>query len=158
MRVPLGEGGQPRDDIAYAEARRHAHSEQPAQLAALANAMLGLIQRREDGSIRARKSLPASVGTTARVVRDKSPTPSSASSLTRSATTLECRSWQVSPSERARCKIRRGSYDDAEKFEGPMTAISARLAARRLHYAWIIVALTFVVIVVTAGVRQPRAC
>src|SRR6201993_2625021 len=36
---------------------------------------------------------------------------------------------------------------------GPMIAISARLAARRLHYGWVIIALTFVVIVVTAGVR-----
>ena len=34
-----------------------------------------------------------------------------------------------------------------------MIAISARLAASRLHYAWVIIALTFVVIVVTAGVR-----
>src|SRR4051794_19402458 len=34
-----------------------------------------------------------------------------------------------------------------------MIAISARLAVRRLHYAWVIIALTFVVIVVTAGVR-----
>jgi MFS family permease len=34
-----------------------------------------------------------------------------------------------------------------------MIAISARLAARRLHYAWVIIALTFMVIVVTAGVR-----
>src|ERR1700719_2483409 len=34
-----------------------------------------------------------------------------------------------------------------------MSAISARLAASRLHYAWVILALTFVVIVVTAGVR-----
>src|SRR5437764_4267376 len=34
-----------------------------------------------------------------------------------------------------------------------MIAISARLAARRLHYAWVIIALTFVVIVITAGVR-----
>ena len=29
-----------------------------------------------------------------------------------------------------------------------MTAISARLAASRLHYAWVIIALTFIVIVV----------
>jgi sugar phosphate permease len=35
-----------------------------------------------------------------------------------------------------------------------MIAISARLAARRLHYGWVIIALTFVVIVVTAGVRS----
>jgi MFS family permease len=34
-----------------------------------------------------------------------------------------------------------------------MIAISARLAASRLHYAWVVIALTFVVIVVTAGVR-----
>src|SRR5882724_10846832 len=34
-----------------------------------------------------------------------------------------------------------------------MIGISARLAASRLHYAWVIIALTFVVIVVTAGVR-----
>ena len=34
-----------------------------------------------------------------------------------------------------------------------MTAISARLTASRLHYAWVIIALTFIVIVVTAGVR-----
>jgi hypothetical protein len=34
-----------------------------------------------------------------------------------------------------------------------MSAISVRLTASRLHYAWVIVALTFVVIVVTAGVR-----
>jgi hypothetical protein len=27
-------------------------------------------------------------------------------------------------------------------FEGPMMAISARLAASRLHYAWVIIALT----------------
>ena len=42
---------------------------------------------------------------------------------------------------------------DVEKSEGPMIAITARLGARRLHYAWVIIALTFVVIVVTAGVR-----
>jgi len=41
----------------------------------------------------------------------------------------------------------------SKKFEGPVIGISARLAASRLHYAWIIIALTFVVIVVTAGVR-----
>src|SRR5258708_35908916 len=34
-----------------------------------------------------------------------------------------------------------------------MITISARLAASRLHYAWVIIGLTFVVIVVTAGVR-----
>src|SRR5436189_4138574 len=34
-----------------------------------------------------------------------------------------------------------------------MIAISARLATSRLHYAWVIIALTCVVIVVTAGVR-----
>ena len=46
------------------------------------------------------------------------------------------------------CKICRGSHNEVEKFEGPMTAISARLAASRLHYAWVIIALTFIVIVV----------
>jgi MFS family permease len=60
---------------------------------------------------------------------------------------------QVSSSDGSRWKICRGSHDEIEKFEGPMIAISARLAARRLHYAWVIIALTFVVIVVTAGVR-----
>ncbi|MBV9016332.1 MAG: MFS transporter, partial [Alphaproteobacteria bacterium] len=34
-----------------------------------------------------------------------------------------------------------------------MTVAELRLAARRLHYAWIVVGLTFVVVVVTAGVR-----
>ena len=34
-----------------------------------------------------------------------------------------------------------------------MIAISARLAASRIHYAWVIIALTFIVIVVTAGER-----
>jgi MFS family permease len=34
-----------------------------------------------------------------------------------------------------------------------MTAVSTRLATGRLHYAWVIIGLTFVVIVVTAGVR-----
>src|SRR5260370_15103780 len=34
-----------------------------------------------------------------------------------------------------------------------MIAFFGRLAASRLHYAWVVVALTFVVIVVTAGVR-----
>ena len=34
-----------------------------------------------------------------------------------------------------------------------MITISARLTAGRLHYAWVIIALTTVVIVVTAGVR-----
>ena len=34
-----------------------------------------------------------------------------------------------------------------------MIALSARLATNRLHYAWVIIALTCVVIVVTAGVR-----
>lgn len=34
-----------------------------------------------------------------------------------------------------------------------MTAIPTRLGAARLHYAWIIAAVTFVVVVVTAGVR-----
>ena len=51
------------------------------------------------------------------------------------------------------CAICRDSHDEIERFEGPMIAISARLAASRLHYAWVIIALTFVVIVVTAGVR-----
>jgi MFS family permease len=41
----------------------------------------------------------------------------------------------------------------SKKFEAPVIGISARLAASRLHYAWVILALTFVVIVVTAGVR-----
>jgi sugar phosphate permease len=35
-----------------------------------------------------------------------------------------------------------------------LTAIATRLATRRLHYAWIIVALTFVVTALTAGVRS----
>ena len=60
---------------------------------------------------------------------------------------------QVSSSERSRCAICRDSHDEIERFERPMIAISARLAASRLHYAWVIIALTFVVIVVTAGVR-----
>jgi hypothetical protein len=60
---------------------------------------------------------------------------------------------QSRPSKGPGRKICCGSYDDFEKLEGPMIAISARLAARRLHYAWVIIALTFVVIVVTAGVR-----
>ena len=34
-----------------------------------------------------------------------------------------------------------------------MTVIRSRLAAPRLHYAWIIVAISFVVVVLTAGVR-----
>ena len=34
-----------------------------------------------------------------------------------------------------------------------MTVAELRLAAKNLHYAWIVVALTFVVVVVTAGVR-----
>ena len=34
-----------------------------------------------------------------------------------------------------------------------LTDIPPRLAARRLHYAWIIVAISFVVVVLTAGVR-----
>ena len=34
-----------------------------------------------------------------------------------------------------------------------MTVISTRLATRRLHYAWIIAAMTFVVVMTTAGVR-----
>ena len=34
-----------------------------------------------------------------------------------------------------------------------MIPISSRLAASRIHYAWVIIALTFIVIVVTAGVR-----
>ena len=46
-----------------------------------------------------------------------------------------------------------GSHDEIVKFEGPMITIAARLAASRLHYAWIVIAVTFVVIVVTAGVR-----
>src|SRR5205085_3487155 len=46
-----------------------------------------------------------------------------------------------------------GRHDDVEKLEGAVIAISARLAARRVHYAWVIIALPFVVIVVTAGVR-----
>jgi MFS family permease len=52
-----------------------------------------------------------------------------------------------------RCKFAVSANDDVEKFEGPMIAISARLAASRVHYAWVIIALTFVVIVVTACVR-----
>ena len=35
-----------------------------------------------------------------------------------------------------------------------MTAASIRLAAGRLHYAWIVVAITFVVVLLTAGVRS----
>ena len=61
---------------------------------------------------------------------------------------------QVSSSERSRCAICRDSHDEIERFEEPMIAISARLAAGRLHYAWVIITLTFVVIVVTAGVRS----
>ena len=34
-----------------------------------------------------------------------------------------------------------------------MTAIPTRLAAGRLHYAWVIAAVTFAVVLVTAGVR-----
>ena len=34
-----------------------------------------------------------------------------------------------------------------------MTAIPSRLAAGRLHYAWVIAAVTFAVVLVTAGVR-----
>ena len=34
-----------------------------------------------------------------------------------------------------------------------MTAIPIRLAAGRLHYAWVIAAVTFAVVLVTAGVR-----
>jgi fucose permease len=49
--------------------------------------------------------------------------------------------------------IRPLALEKRRRLEGPMIAISARLAARRLHYAWVIIALTFVVIVVTAGVR-----
>jgi MFS family permease len=45
------------------------------------------------------------------------------------------------------------ALEKRRRLEGPMIAISARLAAGRLHYAWVIIALTFVVIVVTAGVR-----
>ena len=41
----------------------------------------------------------------------------------------------------------------SKEFEGPVIGISARLAGRRLHYGWVILAITFVVIVVTAGVR-----
>jgi len=42
---------------------------------------------------------------------------------------------------------------ESKNSRGPVIAVSARLAASRLHYAWVIIALTFVVIVVTAGVR-----
>ena len=48
---------------------------------------------------------------------------------------LSVRVKQVSSSEGSRCKICRDSHDEAVKFEGPMMAISARLAASRLHYA-----------------------
>jgi len=34
-----------------------------------------------------------------------------------------------------------------------LTFLQNRLTASRLHYAWIVVAITFVVVVVTAGVR-----
>src|SRR5438105_10497031 len=34
-----------------------------------------------------------------------------------------------------------------------VTVAELRLAAKNLHYAWIVVALTFIVVVVTAGVR-----
>src|SRR5438270_12858407 len=35
-----------------------------------------------------------------------------------------------------------------------MSVAQLRLAASRVHYAWVIVALTFLVVVVTAGVRS----
>jgi sugar phosphate permease len=37
--------------------------------------------------------------------------------------------------------------------EADLTAVPTRLGANRLHYAWIIAAVTFVVVVLTAGVR-----
>ena len=48
IRVSLYEGGEARYHVAYAKARRHAHPKEPAQLAALANAVLRVIERRED--------------------------------------------------------------------------------------------------------------
>ena len=56
------------------------------------------------------------------------------------------------------CKICRGSHNEVEKFEGPMTAISARLAASRLHYAWVIIALTFIVSWSLVACGRARAC
>ena len=47
--MPLRESGQMGDDVAKAEAGRHAHSQQPAQLAAFANAVLSFVQGCEDG-------------------------------------------------------------------------------------------------------------
>ena len=75
------------------------------------------------------------------------------SSLTRSAAHPRVLGEADLAVGKVRVQIRRGSYDDVEKFEEPMIAISPPLVASRLHYAWVIIAITFVVIVVTAGVR-----
>src|SRR5580704_110458 len=47
--MPLREGGETRDDIADPETGRHAHSQEPTKLAALADAMFRLFERRENG-------------------------------------------------------------------------------------------------------------
>jgi hypothetical protein len=46
--VPLGERSEARNDIADAEAGRHAHPDQSAQFTALADTVLGLVQSRQD--------------------------------------------------------------------------------------------------------------
>jgi len=48
-----------------------------------------------------------------------------------------------------------GRHDDVEKLEGAVIAISAQLAARRVHYAWVIIALTFVGMPFAVRTLQP---
>ena len=49
IRMSLDEGGEARYHVANAKARRHAHPKEAAQIPALANAVLRLIECREDG-------------------------------------------------------------------------------------------------------------
>jgi hypothetical protein len=61
IRVPSRERGQAGDDIANAEAGRHAHPQQASKLAALANAVLRLIESGED-RLHASEKLGACLG------------------------------------------------------------------------------------------------
>ena len=117
VRVPLGECGEARYHVADAESWSACSSvraravRRPRERCAPPHPSAARI-----GSIRARNSPPASVGTTARVVRDNSLTPSSAS---RSATMREAWDWDRPHSRAAAEKLPRRATRGIEA-EGEM--------------------------------------
>jgi hypothetical protein len=79
-----------RNHIADTEACRHAHPDNAAKLTTFADAVLRLVQSGKNGFNPRQKFPPASVGTTARVVRDSSLTPSSASRSAMAREACDC--------------------------------------------------------------------